>query len=253
MEKIQVLQKTKQRKETHGDRKTTQSNRGSTGSRERTRTATRKRKGDSLNMAYVSLLGDSIIDNKVYVQPHELSVKEHLEEQSEYMFKQLAVDGHTTSDVLSFQLDKLPKLSTHKVLSIGGNDLLGQIYFLKNKEEFTVKEVMEQAVCKLAPIKDRYRTIVQNLSQQDSKILLCTVYEGNLLDDSLYSDIAFASQAMVSMLNDIIFSTAATYKVDVLELRNIFTTPEDYANPIEPSHKGGKKLASGIIEWVKSA
>ena len=36
-------------------------------------------------MAYVSLLGDSIIDNKVYVQPHELSVKEHLEEQSEYM------------------------------------------------------------------------------------------------------------------------------------------------------------------------
>jgi len=54
------------------------------------------------------------------------------------------------------------------------------------------------------------------------------------------------------MLNDIIFSTAATYKVDVLELRNIFTTPEDYANPIEPSHKGGKKLAKGIIEWVKS-
>ena len=132
-------------------------------------------------MAYVSLLGDSIIDNKVYVQPHELSVKEHLEEQSEYMFKQLAVDGHTTSDVLSFQLDKLPKLSTHKVLSIGGNDLLGQIYFLKNKEEFTVKEVMEQAVCKLAPIKNRYRTIVQNLSQQDSKILLCTVYELSLI------------------------------------------------------------------------
>ena len=27
-------------------------------------------------MAYVSLLGDSIIDNKVYVQPNELSVKE---------------------------------------------------------------------------------------------------------------------------------------------------------------------------------
>ena len=114
-------------------------------------------------MAYVSLLGDSIIDNKVYVQPHELSVKEHLEEQSEYMFKQLAVDGHTTSDVLSFQLDKLPKLSTHKVLSIGGNDLLEQIYFLRNKEEFTVKEVMDQAVCKLAPFKKRYRTIVQIL------------------------------------------------------------------------------------------
>ena len=104
----------------------------------------------------------------------------------------------------------------------------------------------------LAPIKNRYRTIVKNLSQQNPNLLLCTVYEGNLVGDSFYSDVAFASKAMVSMLNDIIFFTAATYKVDVLELRNIFTTPEDYANPIEPSHKGGKKLASGIIEWVKS-
>ena len=57
---------------------------------------------------------------------------------------------------------------------------------------------------------------------------------------------------MVSMLNDVIYSTAATYKVDVLELRNIFTTSEDYANPIEPSHIGGKKLAKGILGWVKS-
>ena len=38
-------------------------------------------------MVNVSLLGDSIIDNKVYVQPHELSVKEHLENNSE--------DSHT--------------------------------------------------------------------------------------------------------------------------------------------------------------
>jgi hypothetical protein len=52
------------------------------------------------------------------------------------------------------------------------------------------------------------------------------------------------------MLNDIIFSTGATFNVDVLELRNIFTKPEDYANPIEPSHKGGEKLSNKILEWV---
>ena len=38
---------------------------------------------ESINMSYVSLLGDSIIDNKVYVHPGELSVKEHLEDQSD--------------------------------------------------------------------------------------------------------------------------------------------------------------------------
>ena len=201
-------------------------------------------------MAYVSLLGDSIIDNKVYVNPGELSVKEHLEDQSGYVFKQLAVDGHTTNDVINYQLDSLTNLSTHNVLSIGGNDLLGHMSFLQSSLELTVVELLEQAVGLLAPIKKRYRTIVENLSQQNSKVLLCTVYEGNLMGDPYYSNVAFASKAMVSMLNDIIFTTGTTFNVDVLELRNIFTKPEDYANPIEPSHKGGEKLSNKILEWV---
>ena len=82
--------------------------------------------------------------------------------------------------------------------------------------------------------------------------MLCTVYEGNLSSDIFYRDISFASMAMVSMLNDIIFSTGATFNVDVLELRNIFTEEQDYANPIEPSHIGGKKLASRILDWINS-
>ena len=99
-------------------------------------------------------------------------------------------------------------------------------------------------------VKNRYRTIVKNLSQQNPNLLLCTVYEGNLVGDSLYSDVAFASKAMVSMFNDIVFNTASTFKTDVLELRNVFTSPEDYANPIEPSHTGGKKFSQEILRWV---
>ena len=95
-------------------------------------------------MKYVSLLGDSIIDNKVYVNPGELSVKEHLEDQSGYVFNQLAVDGHTTSDVIEHQLGKVNnKLTTHNVLSIGGNDLLGHLGFLKNNIELTAIEILE--------------------------------------------------------------------------------------------------------------
>ena len=54
------------------------------------------------------------------------------------------------------------------------------------------------------------------------------------------------------MINEIIVTTGATFDVDVLELRNIFTKPEDYANPIEPSHKGGAKLSQNILKWVNS-
>ncbi len=62
------FQKMKQRKEKHGDRKTITSNRSSTDSKRRACYTTRERKGKSINMSYVSLLGDSIIDNKVYVK-----------------------------------------------------------------------------------------------------------------------------------------------------------------------------------------
>ena len=204
-------------------------------------------------MAVVNLLGDSIIDNKIYVGPHELSVTEHLHNLSDDVINSIAVDGHTTKDVIHAQLDLLPQYSTHQVLSIGGNDLLQNIYFLKNQERLTTNEVFEQAVGIMAPIKRRYQTIVEKLSLQDSNILLCTVYEGNLLNDPLLYDIALSSKAMVSMLNDIVYSTANTYNAQVLELRTIFTTPKDYANPIEPSHIGGSKFALEINDWIQQS
>ena len=204
-------------------------------------------------MAVVNLLGDSIIDNKIYVGPHELSVTEHLHNLCDDVINSIAVDGHTTKDVIHNQLDLLPQYSTHQVLSIGGNDLLQNMYFLKNRERLSANEVFEQAVGIMAPIKRRYQTIVEKLSLQNSNILLCTVYEGNLLNDPLLYDIALSSKAMVSMLNDIVYSTANTYKAEVLELRNIFTTPKDYANPIEPSHIGGSKFALEINDWIKKS
>jgi hypothetical protein len=204
-------------------------------------------------MAVVNLLGDSIIDNKIYVGPHELSVTEHLHNLCDDVINSIAVDGHTTKDVIHNQLDLLPQYSTHQVLSIGGNDLLQNMYFLKNRERLSANEVFEQAVGIMAPIKQRYQTIVEKLSLQDSNILLCTVYEGNLLNDPLLYDIALSSKAMVSMLNDIVYSTANMYKAEVLELRNIFTKPRDYANPIEPSHIGGSKFALEINDWIQQS
>ena len=204
-------------------------------------------------MAVVNLLGDSIIDNKIYVGPYELSVTEHLYNLTDAIINSIAVDGHTTKDVIHNQLNKLPHYSTHQVLSIGGNDLLQNINFLKNNDELSTKEVFEQAVGIMAPIKRRYQTIVEKLSLQNSNILLCTVYEGNLLNDPLLYDIALSSKAMVSMLNDIVYSTANVFNAEVLELRNIFTKPQDYANPIEPSHIGGSKFALEISDWIQKS
>ena len=76
-------------------------------------------------MSFITLLGDSIIDNKSYVQHGEFSVLEHLENQSDLQFQQIAYDGHTTENVLKVQFNS-PSIqsSSHLVLSAGGNDLL---------------------------------------------------------------------------------------------------------------------------------
>ena len=73
---------------------------------------------------------------------------------------------------------------------------------------------------------------------------------GDLVDSDEFSDVNNSSKTMVSLFNDIVYRTANKYSADVLELREIFVRPEDYANPIEPSHIGGGKLAKAIQKWV---
>ena len=158
------------------------------------------------------------------------------------------------------------------VVSIGGNDLLHNISFLQTTSELSkvmgkgamigkwgVKElnpsrnkVFEETYFEIIkPFRKQYETIVANLSNHRANLLLCTVYEGDLVDSDEFSDVNNSSKTMVSIFNDIVHRTANKYGADVLELRDIFVGSEDYANPIEPSHIGGGKLAKAIYNWVE--
>ena len=204
-------------------------------------------------MSYITLLGDSIIDNKTYVQKGELSVLEHLENISEYEYTQLAFDGDTTLNVLNGQLLS-PGIATssHLVLSIGGNDLLQNLSFLYEGPVDKINDAVagvQQYIFK--PLEQRFETIIEKLSSHRANLLLCTVYEGDLGRTDEFRDVLDSSKIMVSSFNDTVYKTASMYNADVLELRHIFTSPEDYANPIEPSHIGGEKLAQAITDWIQ--
>ncbi len=196
------------------------------------------------------LLGDSTIDNKVYVEPGELSVKEHLDNLVDYEVLQIALDGAITDDVINNQINLIPPDTTHILLSIGGNDLLQEIDFLYQDLKYTPKRLLETVIDLLSPVTENYETIVKQLSTNRAKLLCATVYEGNLVGSVEFDSISNSSKAMVSLLNDSIFRICDEYKLDTLDLRNIFVSPEDYANPIEPSHEGGLKFAKKIKEWV---
>ena len=206
----------------------------------------------SIKKYNVSLLGDSIIDNKVYVEEGELSVTEHLQHNSSSNFTMIAVDGDTTEDVLENQLDNLKEPVSHIVLSIGGNDLLQNLHLLQD-ETSGMKFALEKSSELIGEIQENYTKILEHLSNYDTKVLLCTVYEGDLKSDVMLAQFDKAGQAMLKMHNDTVYYLASKFEVDVLELRNIFTNKEDYANPIEPSHIGGEKLAKAIIQWMKNS
>ena len=193
-------------------------------------------------MTSITLLGDSIIDNKTYVQQQEYSVLEHLQNISKYEFLQLAYDGDTTVNVLERQLQSQEVAkSSHLLLSIGGNDSLQNILFLHEGPIENINKALSDVHKQiLKPLEQRFETIVEKLSSHRANLLLCTVYEGDLGRTDEFRDVLDSSKIMVSSFNDTVYKTASKYNADVLELRHIFTSPEDYANPIEPSHVGGE-------------
>jgi lysophospholipase L1-like esterase len=200
----------------------------------------------------ILLFGDSIIDNKYYVGENENSVLEHLQNISNDEFIQIALDGDTTRDVLDKQLQvSTIKDASKIILSIGGNDLLQNLSFLY-KSNF--ENINEGLICLqneiFQPLAERYEAIVKVLSSYRANLLLCTVYEGDLGRTDEFRGVLDSSKIMASSFNDIVYKTAKKFNADVLELRQIFTESDDYANPIEPSHKGGEKLSKAIVEWI---
>jgi len=73
---------------------------------------------------YITLIGDSIFDNEVYVGDGD-SVIDQLNEKISKPIKAtlVAVDGDVTNDVFK-QLERLPNDTTHLFISCGGNDAL---------------------------------------------------------------------------------------------------------------------------------
>ena len=206
------------------------------------------------NSKIISLIGDSIIDNKTYVSKGELSVLEHLEQSSPYKFAQLAIDGHTTRDVLRKQLiDEELSQSSDIVVSVGGNDLLQNLSVLFEKDISDLNHTLSGLQNFIfSPLQKRFETIVEKLSSYRANLLLCTVYEGDLGRTDEFRGVLDSSKIMASSFNDIVYKTAKKFNADVLELRQIFTESDDYANPIEPSHIGGEKLANAITEWART-
>jgi hypothetical protein len=202
--------------------------------------------GNDVAVGHVILLGDSIFDNAAYVAgaPDVVrQVRQRLPSGSKATLA--AVDGSRIRDVRR-QLRRVPADATHLVLSVGGNDALGSSDFLSAPARSAA-----EALSGLADIGDEfergYLAMLTNVLAHELPTAICTVYYPRFPDAALQK----VAVAALTVFNDCIVRAAFTHGLPLFDLRLICTEEEDYANPIEPSARGGEKIARTIAEFVK--
>ena len=196
-------------------------------------------------MTHVVLLGDSVFDNGRYV-PGEPDVVRQLRERlpAGAGATLLAVDGSTLPD-LPRQIARLPADASHLVVSIGGNDALRASAVFQEPSRS-----VGESLARLAEIRERFQAAYDAMAEavlaRGLPAAFCTVYDPRY-PDALQRRVGIAG---LSLINDGILRVAASRALPVLDLRAICGDDADFANPIEPSAVGGRKIAGAISAWV---
>jgi GDSL-like Lipase/Acylhydrolase family len=193
---------------------------------------------------HVALLGDSVLDNGAYTSGGpDVVTQLRTRLPDGWRASLLAVDGSMIADLPS-QISKLPPDASHLVISIGGNDVLANMDALGLK----VRSAAE-ALLRIGDRVDRfersYRHAVDRACALHRDTTICTIYNGNLPCGE-----AEVARIGLRTFNDVILRVAFENKLAVIDLRLVCSEPADYANPIEPSSRGGEKIAQAILRSV---
>jgi hypothetical protein len=197
-------------------------------------------------MGHAILLGDSIFDNAAYVGAGDPDVVRQTQEQLPrgWQATLLAVDGSVIRGIRA-QAEKLPADASHLVLSVGGNDALGHVRLL----EAPVRS-MAEALTMLARTGDdferEYQLMLDLLLARRLPTALCTIYNPRFADPQMQKLAVIA----LCIFNDAIIRAAFARGLPLIDLRLICDDESDYANPIEPSARGGAKIAAAVKRVV---
>jgi hypothetical protein len=192
-------------------------------------------------MTHVVLLGDSIFDNAAYVRGGP-DVAAHLRRLAPRGWETTlcAVDGAVLDDVAR-QMPRVPTGATHRVVSAGGNDALAHTDLL-GRPASSSAQVLGWLADAAERFETRYRAMLRSVQQRNLPVTLCTIYNGNL-----GAPIQRLATTALAVFDDVILRVAAKERLPAIELRIVCDEPEDYANPIEPSVRGGEKIARAIL------
>jgi lysophospholipase L1-like esterase len=195
---------------------------------------------------HVVLLGDSVFDNAAYVGRGEPDVVAQLREALPrgWQASLRAVDGAVLA-VVPAQLRTLPPDLSHLVVSAGGNDALRASGVFEQRLG-SMAEALAQLDSIRATFGRDYAAMLQAVLALGKPTAVCTIY------DPRYPDPVRQRLAVTGLaaLNDVILRLAFALGLPVVDLRLVCGENADYANPIEPSARGGAKIAAVIAGLV---
>jgi hypothetical protein len=199
--------------------------------------------GFNPNSQYFLLLGDSILNNSVYVANGK-SVNQLLEQGTNNRTTCLAKDDVTITEVYN-QINNIPSIlksnsnNTTIFLSVGGNDILNQAADNKDGNEGggnIDSKVINTIFSAYKPLIKSIQTIMPG----SQLVLLDIYYPDNIKYKQLHN--------AIRQWNDKLYNYAKENNVSVLRISDILIQPEDFTLAIEPSAIGGKKMADAILQ-----
>lgn len=196
-------------------------------------------------MPHVVLLGDSIFDNRAYVDGGpDVVAQLRAALPAGWSATLAAVDG-TQAGELAPQLARLPADATHLVLSVGGNDALLASGLL-DEPVYSSADALRLIAAVLRDFERAYAAAVDACRAHGLPLVLCTIYGGNFPE----ADFRERAGVALAVFNDAIVRCGLARGLDVIDLRAVCNEPRDYANPIEPSVAGGAKIARAVARAV---
>jgi lysophospholipase L1-like esterase len=197
-------------------------------------------------MKHIVLAGDSVFDNAAYVSGG-LDVISHLRQQMPGDWKATlkAIDGSVVQGVHK-QVIGLPSDATNLVVSVGGNDALGHADLLQQKAQ-SAAEVLDRLASAGEDFQYQYHRMLEHVLKSGLPTAICTIYYPRFPDPVLQR----LAVTALTIFNDAIIREAFSAGIPLLDLRLICDRDEHYANPIEPSEAGGRKIAAAIIQMVR--
>jgi hypothetical protein len=198
-----------------------------------------------ISVQHVVLLGDSILDNAAYVGSGADVVRQ-LQGMlpQEWRASLLARDGAVVDDIAS-QMSGLPADADRLVLSVGGNDAL-MLSMVLNEAAASMAAALERLAALREGFQVAYRAMLKDVLARNIATAVCTIYEPRYADPQHRRIAATA----LSLLNDAI-TREVFMGATLIDLRLICNDDDDFATPIEPSARGGAKIARAIAAFAQ--